>query len=138
MKIMGNPDWALEEWCQDLASRRPNWDVISLLINEWTIQHTTREVEQAALVERVPCTVVRSAQDMLNNEQLVAREFFVDIDHKVAGKIKYPGAPYKMSATPWCVRRPAPELGEHNEQVYCGMMKFNRQDLVRLGQAGVI
>ena len=31
--------------------------------------------------------------------------------------ITVPGAPYKLSATPWAIRRPAPRLGEHTEEV---------------------
>lgn len=138
MNMMGNPSWAQEGWCQDQNLRRQNWDALELLITEWTKQHTTEEVEQAAITERVPCSAVQSVKDAVNSEQLGAREFFVDIDHREAGRLKYPGAPFKFSATPWRVERPAPLLGEHNEQVYRSMLGYTRQDLVKLRQAGVI
>ncbi len=77
-------------------------------------------------------------KDLVNDEQLAERDLFVEIDHPEAGKFKYPGAPYKLSANPWAVRRPAPLLGEHNEQVYCQMLGYTRQDLVKMRQAGVI
>ena len=81
---------------------------------------------------------VHSAKEIVNSEQLAAREFFVEVEHREAGKVKYPGAPYKLSATPWGVNRPAPLLGEHNEEVYCGMLGYSKQDLVKLRQAGTI
>ncbi len=101
-------------------------------------EHTAEEINQAAIARRVPCSPVQSVKDLVNTEQLAAREFFVEIDHKEAGKLKYPGAPYKLSATPWEVKRPAPLLGEHNEEVYYRMPGYTRQDLVKLRQAGVI
>jgi CoA:oxalate CoA-transferase len=50
----------------------------------------------------------------------------------------YPGAPFSLSATPAKIERPAPLLGEDNEKVYCQMMGYSRQDLVKLRQAGII
>jgi crotonobetainyl-CoA:carnitine CoA-transferase CaiB-like acyl-CoA transferase len=43
-----------------------------------------------------------------------------------------------MSATPWEVKRRAPLLGEHNEEVYCRALGYKREELVRMKQAGVI
>jgi CoA:oxalate CoA-transferase len=39
------------------------------------------------------------------------------VDHPVAGKLKMPGIPIKLSATPGAILRPAPTLGEHTEEV---------------------
>jgi crotonobetainyl-CoA:carnitine CoA-transferase CaiB-like acyl-CoA transferase len=77
-------------------------------------------------------------KDLITDEQLTARDFFVEINHPVMGKLKCLGAPYKLSATPWTIKRPAPLLGEHNEQVYCQRLGYSRQDLVKLRQAGVV
>ncbi len=138
MSMMGNPDWAREDWCKDRASRHENGDGLNLLVADWMSQHTAEEIERAAAAERVPCSAVSSVDRLINSEQLAARDFFVDINRAEVGRIKYPGAPYKLSSTPWQVRRPAPLLGEHNEQVYCGTLGYSRQDLVKLRQAGVI
>ena len=72
------------------------------------------------------------------DEQLTARDFFIEIEHPEAGTLKYPGAPYKLSATPWRMKSPAPLLGEGNEYVYCQTLGYTRQDLVKMRQAGVI
>ena len=136
--MMGNPDWTKEEWCQDRVSRSENIEKVNQMISEWTREHTAEEINQAAIVKRVPCSPVQSVKELVNAEQLAVRDFFVEIDHPEAGKFKYPGAPYKLSATPWTVNRPGPLLGEHNEQVYCQMLGYTRQDLVKMRQAGVI
>lgn len=56
----------------------------------------------------------------------------------MAGKAEYPGPPYKWSESPARIARPAPCLGEHNEEVYCQELGFSKEDLVALRGAGVI
>ncbi len=136
--MMDNPDWTKEEWCQDRIARVENSDKVTQMMIEWTKEHTAEEIYHAAIVARIPCSPVRTMKELVNDEQLAVRDFFVEIAHPEAGTLKYPGAPYKLSATPWTVKRPAPLLGEHNEQVYCQVLGYTRQDLVKMRQAGVI
>jgi CoA:oxalate CoA-transferase len=136
--MMGNPGWTKEEWCQDDVKRRENLEKINQKIAEWMGEHTIVEISEAVIATRIPYSPVRTVRDLVSDEQLAARDFFVEIDHPYTGKLKYPGAPYKLSATPWIVKRPAPLLGEHNEQIYCQMLGYTRQDLVKMRQAGVV
>ena len=53
------------------------------------------------------------------------------------GKLSYSGAPFRSEAMPWVVRRPAPLLGQHNEEVY-GAVGYTREDLTKLRERGVI
>lgn len=138
VKMMGSPAWTQEEWCKDGIARNQNIERVNAAITEWTSLHTPEEVETAALAHRVPCSVVRNVGDMTHDEQLAARGFFVTADHPRAGTLTYPGAPYKHSATPWSLRSSAPLLGQHNEAVYCGLLGYQRADLVRMRQAGII
>lgn len=138
VKMMGSPEWTKEEWCKDGISRNQNVERVNARITEWTSQHTPEEVERAAYEHRVPCSAVRNVGDLTRDEQLAAREFFVTAEHPRAGTIAYPGAPYKLSATPWQLREPAPLLGEHNEAVFCDLLGYARADLVRMRRAGII
>jgi crotonobetainyl-CoA:carnitine CoA-transferase CaiB-like acyl-CoA transferase len=66
--------------------------------------------------------VVQNAQDLANDPQLQARDFFVHLDHPVLGKTVSDGTPVKMggdSATDW---KRAPLLGEDNEYVYMELL----------------
>jgi CoA:oxalate CoA-transferase len=85
----------------------------------------------------VPVTIMGNAKDVYEDEHLNARTYFVEIEHPVLGKLKYPGAPYKMSESPWRIDNAAPLIGEHNEEVYAAM-GFSRDDLVTLKAAKVI
>jgi crotonobetainyl-CoA:carnitine CoA-transferase CaiB-like acyl-CoA transferase len=96
------------------------------------------EIDQLGITHDVPLSPVRTVKELVADEQLAYRGFFIEIDHPLAGKLKYPGAPYKLSATPWEIRRRAPLLGEHNEEIYRQMLGYSRQDLVRMRKAGII
>jgi crotonobetainyl-CoA:carnitine CoA-transferase CaiB-like acyl-CoA transferase len=138
VKMMGDPEWSTEEMFANPLLRNEYIVELNQLITVWTMEHTVEEINELAMAHGVPCSLVRPVKDLVNDEQLVYRQFWQDIDHPVAGQLRYPGAPFKLSATPGGIERPAPLLGEKNEKVYCGMMGYSREDLVRMRQGGII
>ena len=82
-------------------------------------------------------TIVPNPEQLLDTPQHKAREYFVDIDHPETGKLTYPGAPFRLSETPWHAGR-APLLGEHNREIYCGSLGYSKDDFVKLKEEGVI
>ena len=65
------------------------------------------------------CGIIYSPEEAMADPQMAARGFPVDVEHPEIGRrIRYPGAPYRFSATPWAVRRRAPLIGEDNADVY--------------------
>ena len=77
-------------------------------------------------------------EDLLNDPHLNATDFWVELDHPVVGKLKYPRkGPFYGEDIPE-ITRAAPLLGEHNEEFYCGELGFTKEDLVVLRSSGVI
>jgi crotonobetainyl-CoA:carnitine CoA-transferase CaiB-like acyl-CoA transferase len=138
VKVMGNPEWAKNELFKDRFSRASYIDALTPLLTEWTMQYTKDEVFRMAQAGHVPLAPAYTAQEVVNSPQISARNYFVEIDHPEIGRVRYPGAPYTLSETPWRIVRRAPLLGEHNEEIYCGRLGYTRQDLVKLTAAGVI
>ena len=118
-------------------ARREHRDELEAIIMSWAIERDKMEIYAMAGKTRVPFAPILTARELLESPQLKAREFFVEVEHPETGPLIYPGAPFKMSETPWQVRR-APLLGEHNEEIYCGRLGYTREDLVRLRSQGVI
>jgi crotonobetainyl-CoA:carnitine CoA-transferase CaiB-like acyl-CoA transferase len=87
---------------------------------------------------RTVMSMVQTPDEVLESEQLLAREYFVKLDHPVAGEYTYPGRWFTMSETPITFTRPAPTLGQHNEEVYGEIGKLSRTDLTYLRKTGVI
>ena len=138
VEMIGNPDWAQVELFKDPDTRMEYMEDINRLVELWTMQYTAEEIEQTGMAYGVPVSPVRSVKEVVADEQLAFRNFFVEIDHPETGTLKYPGAPYKLSGTPWEIKRHAPLLGEHNEKIYCRMLGYSKQDLVRMRRAGII
>ena len=65
----------------------------------------------------VPAGPVLAIDEMHADPQTIARDMVTEVDHPVAGRVKTIGAPVKFHGTPAGVKRPAPRLGEHTEEV---------------------
>lgn len=136
--VMGNPEWATSELFQNRAARRENWDAAKIMIEEWARDKSLDEVVRAAQARRVPCMPVNTVRESTDSELLAAREYFAEADHEHAGRVRFPGAPYKLSQTPWQVERHAPLLGQHNAEILCERLGYSRQDLAVMKAEGVI
>ena len=136
--VMGDPEWADNELFQNRTTRGQYWEALEPLLLEWTMERTATEVFRVCQRARVPFAPVNDMADLLSNPQLAAREFFLDLEHAEAGTQRYPGACYRFSATPARIERPAPRLGEHNQEVFCGELGIACQDLADLRRTGVI
>jgi crotonobetainyl-CoA:carnitine CoA-transferase CaiB-like acyl-CoA transferase len=80
-----------------------------------------------------------SAADTAADEQLAARNFFVDVEHPALGRtLRRPGPFAKFSRTPLDVSRPPPALGEHNELVYRKLLGYSAERIAALRAAGAI
>ncbi len=112
-------------------------DRVDRLISEMTMKHTKLELMTQGQEMGVPVTIVGNAKDVYEDEHLRAREYFVELEHPVLGKLKYPGAPYRMNESPWQIGGPAPLVGQHNDEIYSNL-GFSRQELIRLKAAKVI
>ena len=82
------------------------------------MKHPKEEIYHQGQSLSCPVTPVMTAKDIADSPQSAARHFFVEVEHPVAGKLKYPATPYLFSATPSVLERPAPLLGQHNEEVF--------------------
>ena len=82
--------------------------------------------------------MVLDASELYENPQFRHRGYFTEVDHPVAGKAKYPGAPLGMSRTPWSVETPAPTLGQHNVEVYVNELSMSHKELRQLVASGVV
>ncbi|MGB0618130.1 MAG: CaiB/BaiF CoA transferase family protein [Myxococcota bacterium] len=62
---------------------------------------------------------ILSPEEAYENDHFKARGYQVEVDHPERdAPVRYPGAPYKLPASPWKISRRAPALGEHDEEVF--------------------
>ena len=82
---------------------------------------------------------VYDMRDIAEEKQLLEREFFVEVVHDELGtSLKYPGAPFRLSETPWKIGRRPPLIGEHNIEIYQDELNISPKELRESEKAGVI
>ena len=78
-----------------------------------------------------------SYEDLVNDPFFDQSGAFVQVDHPQAGSLKQPWRPFIMGECPWALERPAPLLGQHNQEVL-NSLGYTNEDIVCLRQMGVI
>ena len=104
----------------------------------WLMKRTRLQVWEAAQRAGVLSGPIFDSSDLLVDKHFGGRGVWEEIDHPAAGRLTYPGRPFIMYETPWAIRRPAPLLGQHNQEVFGDLLGYNKRDLVAFRQAGVI
>ena len=116
--LMGNPEWAKEERFSTAAKRHVlSPEDIHPLGKSWMLQYTREEIFHALQKQRCAASPLYKVAEVPNTERMRARGFFVDVEHPEAGRLSYPLGLAKFSATPIAFERPAPLLGQHNEDI---------------------
>jgi crotonobetainyl-CoA:carnitine CoA-transferase CaiB-like acyl-CoA transferase len=131
------------DWFQlDLANPKVNQEYVNGIIEPITKFfkcHTKKELLERAVERHIMLFPLGSAKDTLESPQLAAREYWAEVEHPELGDtITYPGPFVKLSETPVVIRRRAPLIGEHNEDIYVDELGFPRKEMLTLKQAGVI
>ena len=115
LEVMGNPDWSDDERFATREAREANTSELWGLLSEWSRRFSKFDVARWGQGRRIPCFPVNTAEDLFTDPHLAHREFFSELEHPVAGTLRYPGAAYRLSNSPASAnRRAAPMLGEHN------------------------
>lgn len=138
-QAMGRPELARDPRYVDHVARGRHQDELDELIGAWTRTLTVAEVEALMIEHSVPAGKVYRAPEMLEDPHFAAREALIDVDTARWGTIKMQNAFPKLSETPSAVRSAAPaQVGEHNDEIYGGLLGITGEELERMREAGVI
>jgi crotonobetainyl-CoA:carnitine CoA-transferase CaiB-like acyl-CoA transferase len=111
---------------------------ISEPVGRFFLAHTKEELWRGGLARRCCVYPVSSPREVCGSAQLRERGYWVDLWHDhLGGNITYAGTCIRPSEGGCGLRRRAPLIGEHNEEVY-GEIGLSREDLAALSEAGVI
>jgi crotonobetainyl-CoA:carnitine CoA-transferase CaiB-like acyl-CoA transferase len=85
----------------------------------------------------VPCGEIADYRDVFDDPHLLARKFFIDLEHPVLGTVRGLGSPMRLERTPVTHRRAGPRLGEHTAEVL-REVGCSEADVDRLASEGII
>ena len=136
--VMGRPDLISDGRFVDVPARMAHVEEIEELVAAWVEQRTVAEIEEVVGGAGIPCGPVLEMNEVVRLEQLLSREMLVNVEHSKAGKVVVPGMPIKFSESPGEIRLPPPAVGEHNEDVYCGLLGMSKEELRSLAEEKAI
>lgn len=138
-EAMGMPDLGTDPRFATHLARGHNQFELDDIINAWASTLTVDEVDALMIAYSIPAGRVYRAPEMLEDPHFQAREAIIEVETERYGKLKMQGAFPKMSATPSSVRSPAPSIvGQHNAEIYGGLLGMDIAELDRLKAAGAI
>jgi len=135
---MGQPELATDPRYRDHASRGDNQRQLDDLIAAFTATLGAEELLDLLEKNAVPAGRIYRAPEMLADPQYQARESIVDVAHKLFPNLKMQNVAPKLSETAGSIRWPGPDLGEHNEEVYAGLLGLSRERMAELSDRGII
>lgn len=129
---LSEPKWNDQAWLQTEEAK----DIFASVFLPYAAGQTKADLYAEGQRRRIPICPISTPADLLDNRQLVHRHFFQQLTHPHSGRqLTLPGAPYRLSATPWQGGAPAPRLGEHTAEVLSalGIDAQTQQVLLRQG-----
>ena len=111
---------------------------IEPIVQEWGSQRTVNEIVDVMREARVACAPVNRIEQLLHDQQVAAREMIAWTDFPGLGAIPLPGIPVKLSLTPGSITARAPRIGEHNEEIYRGLLGMESEEFEGLRREGII
>src|SRR5262249_10668681 len=125
---MGEPSAAQDERFATEAARRKNYEQVEAKVSEWVRDHTRAELWEIFSKIGLSSAPVLSLGEVLEDEHLRERDAFVEVDHPEAGRVTLLAPWVRMSRTPAAIERPAPLVGQDNEEVFRGILGVDGEE----------
>ncbi|MBI2761361.1 MAG: CoA transferase [Chloroflexi bacterium] len=137
-RAIGRPELAIDDHYRTAAGRKANEGELESLISEWARGRDRWDITRTLQAMGVAAFPSMSAEDLSNDAHLNERGIFVELEHPEVGVRRHIGIPYKMSGTPVSVRRPAPVLGQHTDDVLREILNMDEGEIAALRGKGVL
>ncbi|MBZ5652963.1 MAG: CoA transferase [Acidobacteriia bacterium] len=137
---MGMPELGRDPRFKSPSARLERHDEVNRLVGDWVAERTVAEVMDVLGPSgaNVPCAPVMTVDALLSDPHLQAREMVVELVHQKLGPVPVSGIPFKLSESPGSLERLGPELGQHNDEIYRGLLGLSQSEIKHLHAEGVI
>ncbi len=119
---MNSPALADDARYRDHEARGTHQRELDVQISQWTATLGTRELLEVLEKNGVPSGLIYRTADMLDDPHFAAREAIVSTAHPHFGTLRMQNVAPRLSASPGSIRTPAPDMGQHNEEVFSGLL----------------
>ena len=140
LKIVGHEELLEDEELYNDLQRFELRHRVDPLIQQWTEARTVDEVIARMEEARIPCGKMLEVDEVSKDPHVKARRMIEYTDMETPGLENLPvsGTPFKLSKTPGKVQKRAPRVGEHNQEIYQGLLGYSDAYMAELEKDGVI
>ncbi len=135
---MGHPDWATDPRFASNPQRTAHADDVDAAVAGWFAEHTADESQRILDDAGVPVSPIFSIADIFADPHYRARGDIIQPEDPELGPIPMPAILPRFSRTPGKVRFVGPRLGQHNDEIYGGLLGLNKGERARLRTEGII
>jgi formyl-CoA transferase len=135
---MGQPGLAADVRFADHQARGAHQQELDTIIAQWTATMATSALLALLEEHAVPSGLIYRTADMLDDPHFIAREAIVSTSHPHFGTLRMQNVAPRLSGSPSSVRTPAPEMGQHNEEIYERLLGLDSAAMSRYRAMGVI
>ncbi|MEU9634936.1 CaiB/BaiF CoA transferase family protein [Streptomyces tendae] len=137
-RLMGRPELADGEEYATRAARARHADALYALIGEWAATYTADDLSKLLNESDIPSSPLMSIADIAADPHYRERGTLVNVHDAEFGDLPMPAPLPRLSKTPGSVRSTGPALGEHNAEVYAGLLGLSEDQIAALEADGVI
>jgi formyl-CoA transferase len=138
IEAMGHPEWGTDPRFASNPVRTRHADDVDAAVAGWFGEHTADEAQRILDEAGVPVSPINSIADIFRDPQYQARADIISPVDPAIGEVPMPAVIPRFSRTPGAVRFVGPTLGEHNADVYGGLLSLSEAEQASLHADGVI
>ena len=137
-RAMGNPAWADADDYGDAFLRWQNQDPLEVRLSAWTATRDAFQLTNLLQDAGIAAFPSLSADQLMEDPHLAAREVFPLTTDPDRGQQRAVAPPWRFSETPTDPLRWTPELGQSNQEVFCGLLGMDETELRSLQDAQIV
>jgi crotonobetainyl-CoA:carnitine CoA-transferase CaiB-like acyl-CoA transferase len=139
LTLMGREDLKDDPRFINNTARVAHYDETEALVNAWTAAHTRAEIFAATSKYKIPCAPVRDLEEVMHDPHMHGRGMLETVHHyDYEDPIVLGNSPLRVHGTDKVPTQLSPHVGEHNRDVYNGLLGLSDTEFERLREAGVI
>ena len=136
-EVTGNPEILDDRFMGGNQDRAPHLDIITAILMDFTARFTSDELFHEGQKRNLVFLPVTGVDGLLEDPQLEASSFWMDLDHPETGSLRYPLGVFDGDGMNTGTN-PAPRLGQDNEAIFCGELGMTTEELAVLRYSGVV
>lgn len=131
-------DYDFHQW-DGSTMLQEDYDRYIAIITAFLLTKTKEDLLEGAVKRGIMMAPCATMADIVANRQLEARGFWQEVEHPELGDvITYPGAPVRLSGTPWRMHCRAPLIGEHNDDIYTRELHLTSEEIATMKSRNII